>query len=170
MIIINKKKKELEESSLSRLNTQIEKHDCGMLSGFRGHFSLSENKSRNRKLWSMLGSEGYGVTTIAGSYIENFLSKTNAKEVAEESFFVVDLKDTGRLKKDLKRLGEMFLQESIIYIEEKRGYLIGTTPYPDNKDAYPPYGETKYQGFCYFGQSGEFFSRVNNRAFAFIDK
>ena len=99
--------------------------------------------------------------------IENFLSKTSAKEVAEDSFFVVDLKDTGRLERDLKRLGEDFLQDSIIFISEGEGYLIGTSPYPNNPNAYPPYGVKEYQGICYFGQSGEFFSRVNKRAFVF---
>jgi hypothetical protein len=75
-----------------------QEHDSGIITAFR-------YKNRNAKLKAKLLSKGYGVALI------------NEKEVKEDSFLVVDLKDTGKLEQDLRRLGEEFEQDSIIFQE-----------------------------------------------------
>jgi hypothetical protein len=164
--------KELFESSLSRVWKHTQEHDSGTISAFRSAkdcnqgepFSKKENKDRNAKLKAKLLSKGYGVTPIKGTYIENYGSK-NEKEVKEDSFLVVDLKDTGKLEQDLRKLGEEFEQDSITF-QEKGGeyYLIGTNKCPEG---YPGYGKKEKLGKPMFGKSGEFHSKINGRPFVF---
>ncbi len=164
--------KELFESSLSRIWKQTQEHDSGTISAFRSAkecnqgdaFSKKENKDRNAKLKAKLLSQGYGVTSVKGTYIENYKS-SNEKEVKEESFLVVDLKDTKKLEKDLKKLGEEFEQDSITFQEANQGYyLIGTNDCPEG---YPGKGNKEKLGKPLFGKKGEFHSQVNGRPFVF---
>ena len=114
-IIESVRNKNVNESSLSRIWEHYTKHQTGTISAFRyatdcgdgKPYSLSENKKRSAKLKALLLKKGYGITKIDGTYIENY-GTPNAKEVDEDSYFVVDLKDTGKLKKDLIELGKMF--------------------------------------------------------------
>ncbi len=62
----------LIESSLSRLYKHMTEHDSAILSAFRDEFTKKENYERNRELKARLLERGYGVTKVAGSYIENF--------------------------------------------------------------------------------------------------
>jgi len=165
-------KEYLNESSLSRIYRQTRDHDFGTITAFRSArdcnqgepFTKKENLQRNKSLVAKLRAKGYGVTAIKGSYIENYGSK-NAKEVGENSFLVIDLKDKGNLKKDLLKLGEAFEQDSIIFGEaSKGGTLIGSNKCPDG---YPGYHKEAKQGGAVFGAKGEFLSRVNGRPFVF---
>lgn len=168
--IVNK----LNESSLSRIWAQTRKHDFGLITAFRSardcgtgeKYTKAENIKRNRSLLAKLRAKGYGVTKIKGSYIENFGSP-NAKEVGENSFLVVDIKDSGNLKKDLMALGEEFEQDSIIFGEAGgSGVLIGTNKCPDG---YPGYRKEVSQGGAIFGKTGQFMSRVKGRPFVFAE-
>ena len=105
------------------------------------------------------------MTLIKGSYIENY-KKPNAKEVVEEVFFVVDLDDKGNLEKDLRKLGEEFEQDSILFIPKggEKSTLIGTNKC---EDGYPGYGKKVHFNKRQIGGDGEFFSRVNGRPFVF---
>ena len=97
-----------KESSLSRIWKQVTEHDSGTITAFRHSrncgegkiYSLGENKAKNQKLKAQLLSKGFGVTSIDGVYIENF-GTDKAIEVKEESFIVIDLQDSGDLKKTL---------------------------------------------------------------------
>ena len=118
-------------------------------------------------LKSKLMSMGYGVTAIKGTYIENYGS-SNAREVSEESFLVVDLKDKGTLKKDLIKLGEMFEQDSITYsLPSGEYYLISTNKCPDGYPGNGRIGVEVKLGKPLFGEKGEFHSKVNGRPFVF---
>ena len=162
----------LNESSLSRIWKQTKEHDSGTISAFRSAkdcnqgepYSKKENLQRNAKLKAKLLNLGYGVTKIKGTYIENYGSD-NEKEVKEDSFIVVDLKDTGKLEKDLRKLGEEFEQDSITF-QKKDGdyYLIGTNNCPDG---YPGKGKKIKLGKPMYGKSGEFHSKINGRPFVF---
>lgn len=174
----------INESSLSRIWEQAKKFDTGTISAFRSKTNCGEdkldddgeilelsteiskkiNRDNNAKLKKQLLGLGYGVTKIKGTYIENFGSD-KAVEVDEESFIVVDLKDSGNLKKDLEKLGNMYDQDSITF-SKKSGeyYLIGTNKCPN---AYPGYKREQKLGKPMFGDKGEFFSKINGRPFVF---
>lgn len=159
----------LTESSLSRIKSKLDDHACGTITAFRGSNTKKENMAKNKKLVAWLMSKGYSVTPIKGSYIENFKTK-DQQEVGESSYFVcnhkVDGDDGGRLEKDLRKVGEMYDQDSILSIPYgKDAVLIGTSK---RENSFPGYGKTMKVGKPKFGKtSGEFFSRVNGRVFAF---
>lgn len=165
----------INESSLSRVVHHMENHDCGTITAHRAKegcggpddkpYSKEDNKKRNRQLYAILESLGYGVTEVDGAYIENF-GKPNAVEVKEDVYFVVDLKDSGNLEKDLRRLGEEFDQDSILFIPKgQMGILIGTNHCSD----YPGYGKKMPFSSRSFGKTGEFMTKVRNRPFMFED-
>lgn len=123
--------KQLDESSLSRLWSHNLEHDCGALTAFRKYtncgftdsgewcsdkepvlLTKKDNTKRNLALAADLKKAGYGITKIVGSYPEG---GTSVKEI---SYFVVDLKDSGKLKKDLIKLGEKYDQDSILFIPQ----------------------------------------------------
>jgi len=163
----------INESSLSRVWEHMEKHDTGTITAFRSAsecnqgepFSKSDNKKRNKSLQAKLNSLRYGVTKVKGSYIEDY-DTPQAKEVGEDVFFVVDLDDKGNLEKDLKKLGEEFEQDSILFVpkggDESR--LVGTNKCPNG---YPGYGKVVSYKHRNIGKSGEFFTRVKGRPFMF---
>jgi|DEB0MinimDraft_3_1074331.scaffolds.fasta_scaffold46315_2 hypothetical protein len=170
----------INESSLSRVVHHMNNHDCGVITAFRSkegcagqddpEYSLEDNLKRNRQLQAKLQVLGYGVTKVDGSYIENFKTP-NAKEVKEASFFVVDLKDGGKLEQDLRKFGEEFMQDSILFIPKreegkivKGSILIGTNKCPD---AYPGYGKKVQFKDMTFGKDAEFMTKVSGRPFTF---
>ena len=153
----------IKESGLSRIYNSMLEHDTGTITAYRSTNTRSENQDRNRLLLAKLMKLGYGVTSVKGSYIENYGTK-DAIEVGESSFFVVDLKDRNNLKKDLIELGTTFNQDSILFIYKggDKSILIGT-----NNAEFPGYLKEISMGKFGGGQSGEFFSRVNGRPFIF---
>jgi hypothetical protein len=165
----------LKESGLSRLATHMDNHDCGTITAFRSKsgcagpedqtYTKQDNKKRNRQLQANLQSLGYGVTAVDGAYIENF-NTPDAKEVREDVFFVVDLKDRGRLESDLKVLGEQYDQDSILFIPRggKGSVLIGTNKC---ENAYPGYGKKVSFNDRKLGGKGEFMTKVSGRPFVF---
>lgn len=171
-----KSNKFIDESSLSRIYRQTLKHDAGTITAFRSArdcndgkpFTKTENKNRNAKLKAKLLSLGYGVTAIDGTYIENY--KTNdEREVKEDSYMVIDLKDSGNLKRDLIKLGQKYEQDSITFQDHKEGkyFLISSNSCPNG---YPGSGKVGVKiklGKTLFGKSGEFHSKVNGRPFVF---
>ena len=156
--------RQLVESSLSRIYAQYKEHESGTISAFRGNYSKSENLARSKKLKTILENKGYSVTKIDGVYIENYGTKS-AREVREESYIVIDIKDDGKLEKTLRELGEQFEQDSITFSQKDGTYfLIGTSPW---KDVYPGNGKRERLGKPMFSESGEFHSKINNRPFVF---
>ena len=165
----------LQESGLSRIWKHSEEHDYGTITANRyapdcgegTPYTKKENQQRNKSLLSKLRAKGYGITAIKGAYIENY-GKPTAREVGENSYFVADLQDKGRLKKDLLALGEEFEQDSVIFgAKGKAGVLFGTSDCPD---AHPGAGKKSVQGGAIFGKEGEFMSRVKGRPFVFASK
>lgn len=175
---VKKNKPVIEESGLSRVWEHNNKHDCGSLTAFRDarncgkgkRYTRKENKKRNKVLLAKLLSQGYGVTKLKGKYPEG------GREGKEESFFVVDLNDTGKLKSNLIKLGEKFEQDSILFIpkgainNEAQSYLIGTNHCDNN---FLGYGKKEKFDAAKLGKKGKIYtSYVNGRPFYFegLDK
>jgi len=163
----------LFEKSLSRIWNHMQNHDTGFITAYRSKIddtivSHRENAQRNKSLLAKLQYKGYGVISVEGSYIENYGSSDEI-EVGEHTFFVIDLKDKGNLKEDLIELGEVFDQDSILFIPKgsEKGMLIGTSK---RQNSYPGYGVTKLLNSPVFGKEGEFLTRVRNRPFIFESK
>ena len=168
---------DVTESGISRLIRQSDEHDCAMITAFRGvmdgcvdktectkHANThDENTHRNHVLLAILYRRGYGVTSIDGSYIENF-GQADAKEVAENSFFVCNLKDDPTFLHRMQRLGEVFCQDSVfLKPRDGDGYLIGT-----NHSRNPGLGvRVTVPQFIGGKIPGEFLSRIRNNPFGF---
>lgn len=161
----------LNESSLSRIYQQTQDHDTAIITAFRDaedcgkgrEIPNAENRKRNAELLSTLKSKGYGVTSVQGKWVENIGTKEE-KEVGESSFFVVDLKNTGQLQKDVVKLGKKYEQDAVIFIEKggKNVLLIGT-----NECGYPGLGKIDKLGTARFGRDGKIKTKVRGRPFIF---
>ena len=159
----------LSESSLSKVQKAWSEHDTGTITAFRfakdcgegDKYTTKSNKDRNLVLKFKILSKGFGVTKVKGSWLEN-----GDVEVGEESFFVVDLKDSGKLKQTLQEFGYEFEQDAITYADKQSDYYaIGTNKCPG---AFPGYKKEVKLGKPTFGKVGvDGFSRVNGRAFVF---
>ena len=116
------------ESGLSRLTHWMDLYDCGTITAFRGEYTKAENLKRNKSLQAKLLSKNYNITVVKGAYIEN-MGTPKEKEVKEDTFFVVDAKERGTLKEDLKKFGEEFDQDSVLFIPKggQTSLLIGTS-------------------------------------------
>ena len=141
-------------------------HDSSILSAFRNEFTRAENYERNRELKARLLERGYGVTKVAGSYIENFQTP-KAMEVSEESFFVSNRKDDPQFIEVISGLGEEYNQDSVLLILQgaENAYLLGTSP----EGEYPTYGSEESVGSLKMGEESEFMSRVSGRPVTFSE-
>lgn len=157
----------LNQSSLSRLLDHSTKHDCAMLTAFRGNLSKEENKKRNTVLAKALKRYGYDLTVVDGVYHEQ-----GAKHpTKEDSFFVVNVKDDPQFKKHCCDLAEEFEQDSIAYMPagslgkdaKEKPYLIGTKP----EGEWPKYGETVNFDGTNFGKHSTIRTQINGRPFSF---
>jgi hypothetical protein len=166
-------KEYLSESSLARLVKHMKNHETGIISASRKardcgkgeRYTYKENKQRTKSLLAKLQAKRYNVTSVRGSYIENYKSK-DAEEVGENVFFVVDQNDRGNLLKDLKKLGTEFDQDSILFIHKGglKGELHGTNKCPNG---YPGWGKVEKYSERKMGHEGEFFTRIKGRPFMF---
>jgi len=167
--------KQLNESGLARLSKHMEEHDCGTITAFRSKegcagpddkvYSRVDNQKRNKQLYANLQMMGYGVTAVHGAYIENYGTK-DAKEVRENVYFVVDIKDGGKLREDLINLGGKYEQDSILFIpkEGEGSVLIGTNNCPNS---YPGFGKEQKFNDRKMGKGGEFMTKISGRPFMF---
>jgi len=160
----------IKASSLSRIYSHYEKHDTGTISAFRfaencgegKEFSKKENLDNNYALKKYLQSQGFGVTAIAGTYIEGF-GTDNPREVDEDSYFVTDLRDSGTLEKELIKLGKLYNQDSITFANAGGNYQMRLT-----NDCPQEIKDKSNLGSPVMGNKvGQFFSKIRGRAFEF---
>ena len=173
--IINEEIQRLHESSISRIKHWINSKDIAGITAFREKltnttkntlldkkegelYSTKENRDRNHKLKASLIKLGYGVTKVAGSYVEG------GNEVQEESFIVVNLNDDPKFKEKIFKLSEYFNQDSFLYKEkgDNIAYLVGT-----NINGFPKYGDEHPVGEFYDKVNATYMSRVGSQGFAF---
>lgn len=180
----------LTESSLSRVYGHIQEHDCIIISAYRSNpldrtkctdnalsaesFATEPetgrprrkreiNRMRSAELKALLLDEGYQVTEVLGSYIENF-STPQQVEVKERSLFVVNSSENADFLSRLTKLGEAYCQDSILFIPRggKEAFLLGT-----NNSDFPGLGNKIGLGDFKGGEEAEFMTRVNDRPFTF---
>jgi hypothetical protein len=174
--IQNINKENLKESSLSRIEKHMREHDTGIISASRyapncgqgKPYTREDNAKRTKSLISKVFNDRYNITLMKGAYIENFGSK-NEREVGEKVLFVVDIDNSGNLLKSLRKLGEEFDQDSILFIPKPGNESIA---YGTNKcfEAFPGYGKTKVYSHRMLGHHiDKFFTRVNGRPFVFLE-
>ena len=134
----------ITESGLSRIYKHIMEHDCACITAFRGQkinclksiddkpeastYTYKENVARNAKLYAILMGFNYGITRIDGTFIEGFGTAGLEKEVDEDTFFVVNLRDATDFIQNIINLGKHFCQDSVLIKEKgtEGAYLYGT--------------------------------------------
>lgn len=106
----------LEESSLSRIVTHVEKtENFGVISPFRKANSDKENDDAYKELISLVRKMGYGFIALKGGYVgdEGFF--------AEKSLFIPNI-----TRKEMIDLGKKYDQHSILHKDKDNFALIGT--------------------------------------------
>lgn len=160
---------ELIESTVSRFVSKFKKYDACIITAYRDMYTKKENQQRNKELFSALYTAGYSITSVKGSYIENFKSE-DAKEVGEHSFVVVNHKEASGFHKTLINLGKKYDQDSVLLIhkgESPKAELFGTSK---RDNSYPSYGKSETMNKMLDTVKGaQFFTKLRNQGFAFID-
>ena len=128
------------------------------------NYSKPENIRRNRNLKASLLKYGYGVTRIAGNYIENY-NTPSSMEVGEESYFVVNLKDDPSFFDRIFELSEYYNQACFLYKPKgsEEAFNVGT-----NNNEWPGYGVQEPAGKFHAKVDNEFLARIGNSSFAFM--
>lgn len=137
---MKKFKQILNESSLSRIWQHNVDHDCAAMTAFRtakdcgtgDKYTTKDNLQRNKILLAKILSLGYGATKLKGVYPEGGV---DTKEI---SYWIVDLKDSGNIVSDMKKLGKDFEQDSVLIVpkgsinNDAKAYLLGTNNCKNN--------------------------------------
>ncbi len=121
------------------------------------------NRRNNKELAAYLLSQGYGIKSVQGSYIENFGSVDPEKiprEVKESSYFVTNLNNDPEFFEQIINLGKRYCQDSVILVPKgEEGYLYGTN------NTYPGLDVKETLGKFMGGETGEFMTRIKSRPF-----
>jgi hypothetical protein len=79
-------------------------HDCGLITAYNHTYTSHENKQRNKQLQAKIQIGRYGVVTLSSK--------------GYDMFFIVDLKNTGKLGYDLSKWSQEYEQETIHFIQK----------------------------------------------------
>ena len=145
----------LEESSLSRIKSKSDKGGIATLSADRGKLSRKENQKRSQQLQKdNRGKFGRGPTKLKGSYDEKDEKTGKSRKVKEKSFAI----DRGKMskrkfKKEIKKLGKKYEQDSVLTQTKKTGILHATRKGGLGKSKNVKLGKFKPQGKNPEGQS-----------------
>ena len=118
---------DIQESSLSRIQSKSQKKGVAAISADRGNLSRKENQARSQQLQKDIRSKfGRGPTKVKGSYLENPGSKDERK--VKEKSFIIDRGKMGKkkFKKEVKKLGKKYGQDSVLTQTKKSGTLHAT--------------------------------------------
>ena len=152
----------MQESSLSRIKSKSDKSGIATLSGDRGNLSKKQNQTRSKQLQKDIrGKFGRGPTKLKGSYLENPGSKDERK--VKEKSFAIDRGKMGKrkFKKEVKKLGKKYGQDSVLTQTKKTGTLHRTRKGGlDTKGM--NVGKFKPQGKNPYGQS-----QIKGKTFAY---
>lgn len=164
-------KQPLNEASISRLWKHTQERNIGIVTAFRGRYTVQENRKRNAQLQNDIRSAGFGFYKVEGHYIEGYGSE-QSKDVHEEAFLVIGDKgqDAGRLKGFLKRMGSKYNQDSILYKSfDDKAVLIGTQSKDEegNSVEFPGLGVEFSVGTFQPMKIGQFYSKMKGRPFVF---
>ena len=118
---------DIQESSLSRIQSKSQKSGVAAISADRGNLSRKENQARSQQLQKDIrGKFGRGPTKVKGSYLENPGAKDERK--VKEKSYVIDRGKMGKrkFKKEVKKLGKKYGQDSVLTQTKKTGTLHST--------------------------------------------
>ena len=144
----------LDESSLSRINSKSDKGGIALMSASRGDKSKKENRARAKQLDKDIRGRGLGgATKVTGSYMEKG-DDGKERKVKERSHVVSSGKMGKRkFKKEVKKLGKKYGQDSVLTQTKKTGTLSPTRKGGRGKSKNIKLGKFKPQGKNPEGQS-----------------
>jgi len=144
----------LVSATLSKAVASMKNHDAAFISAEIGdrvqtpqfqrgpeHEKRYQEKAM-QKLSMDLRSLGYSFTAVKGGWSEN-----SGKFHPEDSFYVVDLDDTGKLKTDMSELAQKYYQDAFLFIPagSEDGQMVGTASYKSwGKYGWDKEGATAY--------------------------
>ena len=141
----------LDESSLSRIKSKHDKGGVAVLSASRGDKSNKENRERAKSLDRDIRSKfGKGATKVTGRYSEKDEKTGEEREVKERSHVVTSGKKCKRkFKKEVKKLGKKYGQDSVLTQTKKTGTLHrtrkgGLDKKGENVGRFQPQGKNPY--------------------------
>ena len=142
---------DIQESSLSRIQSKSQKKGVAAISADRGNLSRKENQARSQQLQKDIRSKfGRGPTKVKGSYIEKDENTGEERKVKEKSY-VIDRGKMGKrkFKKEVKKLGKKYGQDSVLTQIKKTGTLHrtrkgGLDKKGENVGKFQPQGKNPY--------------------------
>ena len=119
---------DIQESSLSRIQSKSQKKGVAAISADRGNLSRKENQARSQQLQKDIRSKfGRGPTKVKGSYIEKDDDTGKTTKVKERSHVVTSGKMGKRkFKKTVKALGKKYGQDAVLTQTKKTGTISAT--------------------------------------------
>ena len=154
----------LDESSLSRIKSKADRKGIAVMSASRANLSSKENRSRAKDLDKDIRSKfGRGATKVTGSYVEKD-DKTGKETRVKERSHVIDSGKMGKrkFKKEVKKLGKKYGQDSVLTSGKKGGTLSATRKGGLGKKKGVGVGRFKPQGTNPDGQS-----QIKGKTFSF---
>ena len=144
----------LDESSLSRIKSKSDKGGIALMSASRGDKSKKENRARAKQLDKDIRGRGLGgATKVTGSYMEKG-DDGKERKVKERSHVISSGKMGKRkFKKEVKKLGKKYGQDSVLTQTKKTGTLSATRKGGLGKAKNIKLGKFKPQGKNPEGQS-----------------
>ena len=145
----------LDESSLARIKSKSDKGGIATMSASRADKSAKENRARAKQLDKDIRGRGLGgATKVTGSYVEKD-DKTGKETKVKERSHVVSSGKMGKrkFKKEVKKLGKKYGQDSVLTQTKKTGTLSATRKGGLGKDKNIKLGRFKPQGKNPDGQS-----------------
>ena len=143
------------ESSLARIKSKSDKGGMAALSASRAGKSAKENRARAKQLDKDIRGRGLGgATKVTGSYVEKD-DKTGKETKVKERSHVVSSGKMGKrkFKKEVKKLGKKYGQDSVLTQTKKTGTLSATRKGGLGKSKNIKLGKFKPQGKNPEGQS-----------------
>ena len=169
-------KKNVNESSITRLMRHNEEHDCVCMTAYRSNREKDDsgvhkrkarvsNQKANAALGSVLRRYGYNVTKVVGKYPE----EDGQADVKENSWFVVNVNDDSDFVDVCADLAEADEQDSILVMPRgsfssgKGCYLYGTNP----NGSWPKYHEKKMTDGISVNGDSPFETRISGKRYSF---
>lgn len=114
-------------SPIEEIEHYLRNYDIATMSAFRNEYDRGENLARNAKMKNDLVKQGFKVLECPGSgYVEERTDTGEPKEVIEDSFFVINIKeiDSDKFRDIVHTIGNKYEQESVAVGDKSRVRLV----------------------------------------------
>lgn len=115
------------DSPIEEIEYYLRNYDIATMSAFRNEYGRGENLARNAKMKNDLVKQGFKVLECPGSgYVEERTDTGEPKEVIEDSFFVINIKeiDSDTFRNIVHTIGNKYEQESVAVGDKSRVRLV----------------------------------------------